>query len=168
MVVSRVREIPYEWREVTVDEIKGDKINALATGPFGSSISSRFFRSRGVPVIRGSNLSSDGRTRLLDEGLVFLDPAKAAEFRRSTVVPGDLIFTCWGTINQVGLITADARYPAYVISNKQMKLTPDPAKADPLFLFYKFASPEAQSQIAVQAIGTSIPGFNLVCSGHSF
>ena len=150
-----------EWREVSVDEIKAPSENALATGPFGSSIGSRFFQATGIPVIRGSNLSEDIGTRLNDEGLVFLTPDKAQEFSRSTVREGDLVFTCWGTVNQIGLIDGRAAYREYVISNKQMKLTPDPAKADSLFLYYLFSSPDLQDRIKNEAIGSSVPGFNL-------
>ena len=150
-----------EWREVAVEEIKAQSENALATGPFGSSIGSRFFADSGVPVIRGSNLSEDIGTRLNDQGLVFLSPDKAREFSRSTVRDGDLVFTCWGTVNQVGLIDRRAAYREYIISNKQMKLTPDPAKADSLFLYYLFSGPELQHRIKNQSIGSSVPGFNL-------
>jgi type I restriction enzyme, S subunit len=150
-----------EWREVTVEDIKAESENALATGPFGSSIGSRFFANAGIPVIRGSNLSEDVGIRLNDRGLVFLRPDKAREFARSTVREGDLVFTCWGTVSQVGLIERRARYREYVISNKQMKLTPDPAKADSLFLYYLFSGPELQHQIGSQSIGSSVPGFNL-------
>ncbi len=150
-----------EWREVSVDEIKAPSENALATGPFGSSIGSRFFKATGIPVIRGSNLSEDIGTRLIDEGLVFLTPDKAQEFSRSTVREGDLVFTCWGTVNQIGLIDGRATYRKYVISNKQMKLTPDPAKADSLFLYYLFSSSDLQDRIKNEAIGSSVPGFNL-------
>jgi type I restriction enzyme S subunit len=150
-----------EWREVAVEEIKAQSENALATGPFGSSIGSRFFEDSGVPVIRGSNLSEDIGTRLNDQGLVFLSPDKAREFSRSTVRDGDLVFTCWGTVNQVGLIDRRAAHREYIISNKQMKLTPNPAKTDSLFLYYLFSSPELQHRIKNQSIGSSVPGFNL-------
>jgi type I restriction enzyme, S subunit len=150
-----------EWREVAVEELKAQTENALATGPFGSSIGSRFFTDSGIPVIRGSNLSEDVGTRLSDNGLVFLSQEKAREFSRSTVRDGDLVFTCWGTVKQVGLIDWRAAYPEYIISNKQMKLTPDPAKADSLFLYYLFSSPELQARIKNQSIGSSVPGFNL-------
>ena len=150
-----------EWREVAVEEIKAQSENALATGPFGSSIGSRFFAGSGVPVIRGSNLSEDIGVRLNDQGLVFLSLDKAREFSRSTVRDGDLVFTCWGTVNQVGLIDRRAAYREYIISNKQMKLTPDLAKADSLFLYYLFSGPELQHRIKNQSIGSSVPGFNL-------
>ena len=149
------------WGESTVEDIKAPSENALATGPFGSSIGSRYFRDTGIPVIRGGNLSEDIGTRLKDEGLVFLTPDKAQEFTRSMVRKGDLVFTCWGTVNQVGLIDERAAYREYVISNKQMKLSPDPAKADSLFLYYLFSSPEVQDRIKSESIGSSVPGFNL-------
>jgi type I restriction enzyme S subunit len=150
-----------EWQEVTVEDIKAPFENALATGPFGSSIGSRFFQDQGIPVIRGSNLSQDVATPLNDNGLVFISRDKATEFKRSIVRKGDLIFTCWGTINQVGLIDDRAKYLEYVISNKQMKFTPDPNKADSLFLYYLFSSHKIQDRIKNQSIGSSVPGFNL-------
>ena len=60
------------WSEVTVDNLKAANENALSTGPFGSSIGSRFFESTGVPVIRGSNLANDGHTYLIEDSFVFL------------------------------------------------------------------------------------------------
>lgn len=150
-----------DWEARTVAEIARRSANAMSTGPFGSAIGQRFFRASGVPVIRGGNLSADPEIRLKDEGLVFIDPEKAREFSRSVVREGDLVFTCWGTINQVGLIDQTSKYPEYVISNKQMKLTPDPAKASSEYLYYLFSSPGLQREILDGAIGSSIPGFNL-------
>ena len=135
--------------------------NSATTGPFGSSIGSRFFRTHGVPVIRGGNLSTDVGIRLRDIDLVFVSKEKATEFRRSTVRNGDLVFTCWGTINQIGLIDDSAAYPEYVISNKQMKLTPDHTRVLSEFLYFLFSGPAMQREILSGAIGSSIPGFNL-------
>lgn len=149
------------WRTRSVEDLRAATENALATGPFGSSIGSRFFQETGVPVIRGSNLTTDGRTYLREEEFVFISESKAHEFTRSTVGPGDLVFTCWGTINQVGLIAEHSRFKQYVLSNKQMKLTPNPKEADSLFLFYLFSSPPLQREIIDQGIGSSVPGFNL-------
>ena len=150
-----------EWQEVTVEEIRSPSPNALATGPFGSSISTKFFTESGVPVIRGSNLSQEIGTRLIDEDIAFVSIEKAKEFSRSVARRGDLVFTCWGTIDQVGLIDNRSLYGEYIVSNKQMKLTPDREKADSLFLYYLFSSPQMKSQILNIGIGSSVPGFNL-------
>ena len=68
-----------DWIRHTVDELKSSAPNALATGPFGSAISSRHFIDEGIPVIRGSNLSQDVGTRLSDDGLVFVSDPKQGE-----------------------------------------------------------------------------------------
>ena len=150
-----------EWHCVTVEQIAAPHASALATGPFGSSISAKYFQPSGVPVIRGSNLSANVSIRLNDEGLVFVSEEKATEFQRSIVSKGDLVFTCWGTINQVGLIDGRSKYQRYVISNKQMKLTVDPLKADSRFIYYVFSGPNKQAEILDNGIGSSVPGFNL-------
>lgn len=153
--------MPDDWREFTVEEIAAPVPNALATGPFGSAISAKFFQSSGVPVLRGGNLTASVDNRLREDDLVFVSREKAAEFVRSVARRGDLVFTCWGTIGQVGLIDSRSRYDEYIVSNKQMKLTPNRELADSLFLYYMFLSSSVAEQITSQAIGSSVPGFNL-------
>ncbi|WP_460108681.1 restriction endonuclease subunit S [Pseudomonas sp. S3_H04] len=150
-----------EWQTVRVEDIAALRPGAMATGPFGSSISAKYFKSTGIPVIRGSNLSSDVQTKLDDSGLVFISEEKAREFDRCLVRAGDLIFTCWGTINQVGLIDQSASFERYIISNKQMKLTVDVQRVDSRFIYYVFSGPVKQSEILDNGIGSSVPGFNL-------
>jgi type I restriction enzyme S subunit len=150
-----------KWERVTIADLASPHPHALATGPFGSAISAKNFVDTGVPVIRGSNLSLDVGVRLNDDGLAFLSEAKAAEFRRSVARRGDLIFTCWGTIGQVGLIDERSAYPEYIVSNKQMKLTPDPEKVESTFLYYLLSSPEMIRAVTSQATGAAVPGFNL-------
>ena len=103
------------WRELTVAEVASPDAHSLATGPFGSAISSRHFVDAGVPVLRGANLSLDVGVRLRDEGLAYLAPEKAATFRRSSAQRGDLVFTCWGTIGQVGLVDERAEFDRYIV-----------------------------------------------------
>ncbi|MEP7228398.1 MAG: restriction endonuclease subunit S [Gemmatimonadales bacterium] len=146
---------------MTIAELASEEPYALATGPFGSAISAKNFVDHGVPVIRGSNLSLDVGTRLKDEGLAFLTEAKAAGFKRSVARRGDLVFTCWGTVGQIGLVDERSKYAEYVVSNKQMKLTPDPARVDSVFLYYLLSSPKQVRAVTGQAIGAAVPGFNL-------
>jgi type I restriction enzyme S subunit len=150
-----------DWPEVRIEDIAAIKSNALATGPFGSAIGAKFFTESGIPVIRGSNLSVDIGIKLIDENLVFVSPEKAREFSRSIARRGDLVFTCWGTINQIGLIHSKSEYAEYVVSNKQMKLTVDLEKVDPKYVYYVFSSPDKQDEIISNGIGAAVPGFNL-------
>jgi len=150
-----------DWETLTLAQLASPDPHALATGPFGSAISAKYFVDEGVPVIRGSNLSLDVGVRLNDTGLAFLTPEKADEFDRSIARRGDLVFTCWGTLGQVGLVDQRSEFLEYVVSNKQMKMTPDPTRVDSLFLYYLLSAPQMVSQIQQQSLGAAVPGFNL-------
>lgn len=152
--------VPEGWHTLTVDEIKAPEKSSCVAGPFGSSISSKYFEPEGVPVIRGSNLRDD-LTPFVPEGFVFVSFERAQHYRAQHVRGGDLVFTCWGTLGQVGLIPKDGPYPEYIISNKQLKLRPNPEIADSRFLFYYFASPQMVRHIRTIGIGAAVPGINL-------
>ncbi|WP_019606520.1 restriction endonuclease subunit S [Teredinibacter turnerae] len=49
----------------------------------------------------------------------------------------------------------------YVISNKQLKLRPNPKKCNSKFLFYYFSLPQMVQHINDIAIGSAVPGINL-------
>lgn len=152
--------LPKNWQLLTVDEIKSPERSSCVAGPFGSSISSKYFVETGVPVIRGSNLRDD-LTRFVPHGFVFVSEQQAENYRAQHVRSGDLVFTCWGTIGQVGLIPSHGPFPQYIISNKQLKLRPNLEICDALYLFYYFASPPMVRHIRNKAVGAAVPGINL-------
>jgi len=129
-------------------------------GPFGSDISSKYFCDSGVPIIRGNNLRRD-LTRFVADGFAFVSEERATKYKAQHVKAGDLVFTCWGTVGQVGMIPANGPFPEYIISNKQLKLRVEPSIADPLYAFYYFAGPAMVDHILGKAIGAAVPGINL-------
>ena len=150
-----------DWKIARLEELAAPAKSAMATGPFGSAVSSKNFRSQGIPMLRGSNLSEDVGTRLIESDLVYLDPDLVETFKRSVAKAGDLIFTCWGSVGQIGFLDGKSKYDKYIVSNKQMKLTPDQTKVVPLFLYYYLSQPAMLDLVKGQAIGSTIPGFNL-------
>lgn len=154
------RDLPRSWSVCTVDDIKSPEPSSCVAGPFGSNISSKYFVDDGVPVIRGNNLS-DKLIPFVPEGFAFVSEERASSYKAQHVRAGDLVFTCWGTIGQVGLIPNDGPYRAYIISNKQLKLRPNQMITDVRYLFYYFASPAMVAHIRGRAIGAAVPGINL-------
>ncbi|OHU31265.1 hypothetical protein BKG76_06275 [Mycobacteroides franklinii] len=112
-------------------------------------------------MLRGSNLSDDVGVRLDESEIVFVPEELARTYSRSIVEPGDLVFTCWGTVGQLGLIQKSSRFDSYLVSNKQMKMTADPLQVVPLFLYYYLSQRRMIDLVRSQAIGSSVPGFNL-------
>lgn len=140
----------------TVKGVAASERNAIAGGPFGSDLVSSDYTTHGVPVIRGTNMNR----RYVGGSFVFVSPAKADTLSRNTARPGDLVFTQRGTLGQVALVP-DAPYSRYLLSQSQMKLTPDPDQADTNYLYYWFTSPNLQHHIVSSAIQTGVPHTNL-------
>ncbi|CAK0749828.1 type I restriction enzyme, S subunit [Gammaproteobacteria bacterium] len=149
-----------KWKTETLGSIAASFKGAIISGPFGSNISSKYFTTTGVPVIRGNNLSLDIGVKFKDEDFVFVSEDKANELR-AWAQKNDLIFTAAGTIGQVAILTGRERFGRYIISNKQLRVTLDEGKAEPLFAYYWFASPVISETIVNSDTGSTIPLINL-------
>ncbi|KJA08991.1 hypothetical protein RP29_18945 [Acidovorax temperans] len=145
-----------EWIEMKVGDLVAGVRNALVGGPFGSNLVSKDYVPEGVPVIRGTNMGS----RWVGGEFAYVTPEKAQSLLANTARPGDIVFTQRGTLGQVALVPQQP-FETYVISQSQMKLTVDETKADPLFLYYLFASPTQQEYIRQNAIQVGVPHTNL-------
>jgi type I restriction enzyme S subunit len=146
-------------RTFTLDRLKAPSPYSFVGGPFGSNLTTRDYADSGVPVIRGNNLPMDASFH--DDDFVFVSEPKADDLRSNNAYPGDLIFTQRGTLGQVGLIPKDARFPRYVISQSQMKLTLDAELADARFIYYIFRLPETVQKIINRALTSGVPHINL-------
>jgi type I restriction enzyme S subunit len=147
------------WVETTLGAIAIGE-HGLVDGPFGSNLPASAYTPNGVPVIRGSNLSLGG-ARFIDREFVFVSHDTALQLKRSMCGPGDIIFTKKGTIGQTGFVPLQGRFERYLLSSNQMKLSVDPAKADPLFVYYVVSSPAGREKIERDASVTGVPKTNV-------
>ena len=143
----------------TLEGICCPEKGAIISGPFGSNISSKYFVEKGIPVIRGNNLSLS-LDKFYDKGFVFVTEEKADELN-CFAEKMDLIFTSAGTIGQVGLIPEISEYEKYVISNKQIRVRVDTSKVDILYVYYWFASPWIQKLLISYNKGSTVPLLSL-------
>ena len=148
------------WHPVELQSIALPTKGAIVSGPFGSSIGSRFFVDDGIPVIRGNNLTK-GSEKFIDSGFAYLTEDKAAEFKNCEAITDDIVFTAAGSIGQVGIIPANAKYPRYVISNKQLRVRIDQEKAIPQFVFLWLSSPRMANYLESMNNGGAVPLLNL-------
>jgi len=148
-----------KWPKVSLDEIKAPVRYSFVGGPFGSNLTTCDYVDEGVPVIRGNNLPADSTFH--DDDFVFVKEQKAENLTSNLAHGGDLIFTQRGTLGQVGLIPAEPRFPSYVISQSQMKLTVHPDKADAKFIYFYFRSPATVQNVINHALTSGVPHINL-------
>ncbi|MEJ7569274.1 MAG: restriction endonuclease subunit S [Gaiellaceae bacterium] len=107
-------------------------------------------------MIRGQNMSG----RWVSGEFAFVSEDKAKQLSGNLATPGDVVITQRGTLGQVSIVPAEP-YARYVLSQSQMKLAPDPTKADSLFLYYLFNDEEQQDYIRRNATQSGVPHTNL-------
>lgn len=151
---------PKGWEVRTIDELRAKGEYTCVGGPFGSNLTSRDYVEAGVPVIRGTNLGAKSNT-FVDEGFVFVTETKAEDLVQNMAYPGDLVFTQRGTLGQVAMIPLSAKYRRYVVSQSQMKLTPNAELVAPWYLHQYFCSDRLQEYILAHALVTGVPHINL-------
>ncbi len=141
--------------EISLSELAVEK--GLVGGPFGSDLVSRDYVEDGVPVIRGGNVHSKN----VGGDFVYVTRRKyESVLLRNSAVPGDLVFTQRGTLGQVSIVPEEP-YRAYVVSQSQMRLRPDPRVADGQYLFYACSTDRFKRVLLDNAIATGVPHINL-------
>lgn len=147
------------WREVALEEVAASGRYSVVGGPFGSALGRKDYTGDGVPVIRGAQLGGPGCFSHGD--LVYVSEEKADSHLGNLAYPGDVLVTQRGTVGQVGLIPDDAPFDRYLLSQSQMKLTVNPARANARFVYYWLRSPEAQHAMVGSTISAGVPHINL-------
>ena len=142
-----------EWPVVKLEEVSSDEPGAIAMGPFGSRMKSDVYTLSGVPVIRGTNIST---SRAWRNEWVYVSDDFADGLPNCNVREGDLVFPHRGSIGEVAIIPGDR--DRYMLSTSLMKFRPDPDKVSPLFLFYYFRSDTGRSEIMQYSSQVGTPG----------
>jgi type I restriction enzyme, S subunit len=146
-----------DWTDTTLEQIAGSTARAFSMGPFGSNIKAENYRESGVPIIRGINLSERGGAPFIAEDFVFLSEDEADELASASVAPNVIVFVAQGTVGKVGIVPADTQYCRFILSENTMKVTVDPKRAAPQFIFYYFRSDLGQHEIMSRVNPTGVP-----------
>ena len=141
---------------VLLEELAAPIKYAIVGGPFGSNLVSKDYTSTGVPVIRGQNMGG----RWVGGDFAYVSMEKAETLGSNKARPGDLVFTQRGTLGQVAIVPS-GEYAEYIVSQSQMKITLDVAKADVDYLYYVFRTQEQLEYIKNTSIQTGVPHTNL-------
>ncbi|WP_180967533.1 restriction endonuclease subunit S [Komagataeibacter saccharivorans] len=131
----------------------------ISGGPFGSKLTSNDYRKFGIPVIRGSNMESNGRW--IGGNFAFVSVERAEKEYKSNIAKiDDIIVTQRGTLGQVSIVPKHP-YAKYVISQSQMAISPDKNLVNSHFIYYYLKSPQFSRYADSQIIQTGVPHINL-------
>lgn len=129
----------------------------VQVGPFGGSVSSKYFQSTGIPVLKINNISKNFSLDLTDQ--VFISDDHANELGdRYRVQEGDLVTAAQATIGRSALISKQLE--GAVISQHLIRVAPDPAYCLPSWLLLCFSTPLVIRQLKSVTQGGTRAGLN--------
>ena len=125
---------------------------AIVDGPFGTQLHANEYVDEGIPLVRVTNTSFEGK--FVQDKLVFITEKKAKQLERSKVIPGDIVVAKTGaTIGKSSIFPSI--WSKGIIASSCIKITVDAAKADNLFVGYLVQSYEGQRKIIDGAGGST-------------
>lgn len=142
-----------EWKEVLLESL----ITDIAAGPFGSNLKVSCFVSTGFPIIDGANLKG---FKVTDNITKFVTEEKARSLSRSIAKRNDVVVTISGTLGQIAYIPENSRFPEYLCSQRQFRVTFDSQKVYVPYLVYYFHTYEGQNKILSFANQTGVPALS--------
>jgi type I restriction enzyme M protein len=142
-IENRIRVAGESANRLRISQLAPPGEEALKTGPFGSKLSAECFAPRGIPII---NIAAIGDANIEEQGLLFLKPSLASEFRSYSVLKGDVVFSRVAEIGRCMVI--DEQQSGSIISSNLIRIRVDPEKIAPLYmlLLLRFCA-ETRNQI---------------------
>ena len=158
IVKGRAHRTPNGTPILSVKEFGSKARQAVQVGPFGGSVSSKYFAESGVPVAKINNITPFGALDLSE--LVHLEASHAKSLAgRYSIETGDLLTAAQGaTIGKSAL--ADNRLSGAIISQHLIRVSCDRGRCLPEWLHAWFISPFVLRQIFGSIQGGTRGGLN--------
>jgi type I restriction enzyme S subunit len=152
-------KLPKGWQRVRFKDVAENKKFAIVDGPFGTQLHADEYLNEGIPVVRVTNLSFNGK--FLEEKFVFINKKKANILKRSEVIPGDIIIAKTGaTIGKSGIFPTNLHKG--IIASSCVKFTTKRKIFSEKYILYFITWYKGQRQILNSASGSTRTTINIV------
>jgi type I restriction enzyme S subunit len=153
LVTDAAKSAPGLW---SVADIVTTDSQGVQVGPFGGSLSSRYFAQAGVPILKINNITESGRLDLSD--LVHTSQSHAEKLSRYQVQCGDIVTAAQATVGRTAVVPPEAE--GALISQHLIRVRPDPDSYRPILLAELFNSPLVLRQMEMVKTKTTRDGLN--------
>jgi type I restriction enzyme S subunit len=148
---------PKGWDIVPIESVAASTKNALAIGPFGSSLKVDDYRKSGHPVVFVRDIR-ENRFDWISQ--VFVDDKKFQELQSHHVRPGDVVATKMGLPPCIAAVYPDSM-PIGVVTADIIKMTLDGNKMTPIYAAAAINSDFCKRQVARFTEGITRPKVTL-------
>jgi len=138
-------------RDVLTTDSQGVQV-----GPFGGSLSSKYFSTEGIIVVKINNIAEDGTLDLRD--VVRTPESHASKLGRYRIIRGDVVTAAQATIGRSALVTSEAE--GALISQHLIRVRVDASRLRPELLAALFNSRLVVRQMEAVKTKTTRDGLN--------
>ena len=140
-----------KWEKVTLGEIS----SGIQTGPFGSQLHQSDYSDDGIPVIMPKDLQ-DGH--ISEASIARVSPQHVERLARHKVSSGDILYSRRGDVGRCAF--AGEKEAGWLCGTGCLRVTVDPAKAVPKFVFYHLQKQETIGWVEKHAVGATMLNLN--------
>jgi type I restriction enzyme S subunit len=146
--------VPEGWSRSNLSVICPGK-EGIQTGPFGSQLHQSDYSHDGVPVVMPQDLRD---LRVSTEKVARVPESLADKLSRHRLKLGDIVYGRRGDIGRRALI--GNRQVGFLCGTGCLRLRPDAAIADPVFLYQALGERRVQEDIRNRAKGSTMPNLS--------
>ena len=133
----------------------------VQTGPFGSQLHQKDYVAIGTPIITVEHL---GENRIEHENIPCVSDIDRERLSKYRLSKGDIVFSRVGSVDRRALVREAE--DGWLFSGRCLRVRPDQAKIDSIYLSYFFGLPAFKEHIRSIAVGATMPSLNtyLLCT----
>lgn len=146
--------VPEGWEHRTLESVCS-RDDGIQTGPFGSQLHQSDYSQDGVPVVMPKDLVG---FRISGASIARIPEELADKLGRHRMQPGDTVYGRRGDIGRRAYI--GKRQSGWFCGTGCLRLRPDPAAINPLYLFDTLGAPETAGIIVNRAKGSTMPNLS--------
>jgi|SRR5215213_922847 len=146
--------IPDEWAVMKLADVCIER-SGILTGPFGSLLHQRDYRSEGIPIITVEHLKEN---RISHQDVPHVSEEDYRRLARYILMTGDIVFSRVGTVDRSALVTDYEN--GWLFSGRCLRIRPNQAIMDAGYLSWFFSLQSFKNYIRRIAVGATMPSLN--------
>jgi len=137
---------------------QGYKLGEVAevqTGPFGSQLHMRDYKSVGTPIVTVEHI---GDNRILHSNLPLVGEEDRTRLNKYSLKTGDIVFSRVGSVDRCAFVHETEN--GWMFSGRLLRVRSHLEKVDPCFLSFYFSQESFKETIRMIAVGATMPSIN--------